>query len=106
MSRTHSAQHKAGGNESLPFRRIYRGNLPLATCVLQLGKDSHKRLDTASRALFAGWHPPTPQGQTQTAHPASACSCLPSGGFWNTSKEKMGEEKHIHDKNQLRKMEI
>lgn len=103
MSRAHLSSAR-GGNESLPFRRIYRGNLPLAACELQLGKDRHKPLDAASRA-FCRLAPASPRGQTLTSHPASACSCLPSGG-WNISKEKLGEEKRIHDKNQLRKTEI
>lgn len=74
----------------MPFRRLYRGNLPLAACQLRLGKDSHKCLDAASR-VFCRLAPTRPPGQTWTSHPASACSCLPSGG-WNVSKKKMGEE--------------
>lgn len=70
----------------MPFRRIYRGNLPLAACEFQLGKGSRKRLDMAFCRLV-----PSPRGQTWTSDLASACSYLPLGG-WNVSKEKTGEE--------------
>lgn len=95
-------QHMKEGNKSLAFRRIYRGNLPLPVCELQLGEDTRVSGRCKQGFFQAGTRqPPGPKADLSSHYRL----LLFAFTRLESQQEKDGRGKHIHDKNQLWKTE-